>query len=84
MGAMTTLQVADIERDVPGFLRRVEAGEPLLIVRDGEPIAEVRPVNGRDESTPRPYGLAKDDGIWIADDFDAPLPEDILRDFEGR
>ena len=21
---------------------------------------------------------------WIADDFDAPLPEDVLVDFEGR
>ena len=31
----------------------------------------------------RPLGLDKGKG-WIADDFNAPLPEDILADFEGR
>jgi hypothetical protein len=33
-------------------------------------------------TTPRPYGLAKGDFV-VPDDFDDPLPEDILRDFEG-
>jgi len=31
---------------------------------------------------PRHPGLLKDK-IWIADDFDAPLPEDVLETFEG-
>ncbi len=32
---------------------------------------------------PRPYGLAKGDFI-VPDDFDDPLPEEILAGFEGR
>lgn len=30
----------------------------------------------------RPFGLCKDEFI-VPDDFDAPLPDDILNDFEG-
>jgi hypothetical protein len=29
------------------------------------------------------YGALKGKG-WIADDFDAPLPDEILAQFEGR
>jgi len=32
---------------------------------------------------PRPWGLAKGEFI-VPDDFDAPLPESILADFEGH
>jgi len=35
------------------------------------------------ELTHCPYGLAEGEFV-VPDDFDAPLPEDILRDFEGR
>jgi hypothetical protein len=29
-------------------------------------------------------GLLKGKGGWLADDFDAPLPDEILAQFEGR
>lgn len=32
---------------------------------------------------PRPLGIDAGKG-WIAEDFDAPLPEDLLALFEGR
>jgi hypothetical protein len=32
---------------------------------------------------PRPMGLAKDQ-FTVPDDFNAPLPEDVLRAFEGK
>ena len=32
---------------------------------------------------PRPYGLCAGE-FTVPDDFDAPLPEDVLSDFEGR
>jgi len=32
---------------------------------------------------PRPFGLAKGEFV-VPDDFDTPLPEDVLADFEGR
>jgi hypothetical protein len=33
---------------------------------------------------PRKLGLLEGKGYWIADDFDAPLPDDLLDLFEGR
>ncbi len=34
------------------------------------------------ESQRRPYGLAQGQFV-VPDDFDAPLPEELLREFEG-
>ena len=66
---MTTITVHEIERDPLRYLQRVEAGETLLVVRGDRPVAEIKPVGA-------PAG--------VPDDFDAPLPESTLGDFEGR
>ncbi len=63
------------------LLRRVAAGEEITIANRGVPVARLVPV-----STKKPkrklgfYG----ETIKIADDFDAPLPDEILDAFEGR
>lgn len=79
---MSTISVQEIQRDPSAFLRRVEAGEALLVVRDDRPVAEVKPVPGP-AGQPRPYGMCAGQ-FTVPDDFDQPLPEDILKDFEGR
>ena len=80
---MTTVSINEFQRDLIGYLRRVEAGETLLVARADEVVAEIRPV---DRSTHgkqlRPVALATGE-FSVPDDFDAPLPEDILRTFEG-
>ncbi len=39
----------------------------------------------RPEKSPRREGMGMDAGQgWVADDFDAPLPPDLQRLFEGR
>jgi antitoxin (DNA-binding transcriptional repressor) of toxin-antitoxin stability system len=79
---MSTISIHDIERDLPGFLHRVEAGEAFLVLRDNHPVAEVKPVlNSRDQL--RPFALAAGE-FTLPDDFDKPLPENILEEFEGR
>jgi antitoxin (DNA-binding transcriptional repressor) of toxin-antitoxin stability system len=79
---MVAVTVSDIEQDLPVYLRRVEAGETVVVLRDGRPIAEIRPV-AVDLQQPRPYGLAADE-FTTPDDFDEPLPDDIIAAFEGR
>jgi hypothetical protein len=37
----------------------------------------------KQEKRPIVLGLLEGEG-WIAEDFDAPLPDEILREFEGR
>lgn len=82
--SMVTISVDEIQRDPVGYLRRVEAGETLLVVRSNRPVAEIKPVQ-RDsaERTLRPAGLCAGD-FTIPEDFDEPLPEEVLRGFEGR
>jgi antitoxin (DNA-binding transcriptional repressor) of toxin-antitoxin stability system len=79
---MTTITVEQIQQNPEAFLRLIQTGESLILTRDNEPVAEVTPIK-RPASGRRPIGLAKGQ-IVIADDFDAPLPEEILREFEGR
>ena len=79
---MAQVNIEDIQRDLSTYLQRVEAGETLLIVRAGKPVAEVKPVLTGVE-TPRPFGLSAGE-FSVPNDFDAPLPEDILNSFEGK
>lgn len=60
------------------LLERVAAGEEILITRRGEEVARLVPA-----VVPRRPELGTDRGrLTVPDDFDAPLPEDLLRDFE--
>jgi prevent-host-death family protein len=63
------------------LLRRVAAGEEITISNRGVPVALLIPV--RQKKSKRKLG-AFGDTIKIADDFDAPLPDEILDAFEGR
>ena len=79
---MARVSVEEIRRDVSTYLQRVEAGETLVIVRAGQAVAEIKPIVSRAE-TLRPFGLCVGE-FTVPDDFDAPLPEDILKAFEGQ
>lgn len=62
------------------LVERAEAGEEIVIARNGEPAVRLVPVSSTS-------ALAEIRGAWrgrvrIADDFDE-LPEDIARSFEG-
>ncbi len=78
---MGTISAQEIQRDPLAFLRRIEAGEALLVVTDQRPLAEVRPLPVA-ATQPRPFGLCA--GLFtVPADFDRPLPDDILKEFEG-
>lgn len=61
---------------------QVEAGETLVIVRADKPIAELKPIPPSSKQL-RPFGLCAGE-FTVPDDFDAPLPEEILSAFEGK
>lgn len=62
------------------LLQRVAAGEEVTIARAGTPVARLVAVEAK--KSPRPMGFARDQ-VWVADDFDAPLPDDLLKAFYG-
>ena len=62
------------------LIDRVNAGEEVVISRHGRPVARLVPPN--DAPPKRKLGTLKGK-IWVSDDFDAPLPDDVLKLFEG-
>ena len=81
-GRMSTISLHDLAHDPVALLDRVTAGEHFVVIRDGHPVAELRPIT-MSGLNPRPYGLAVG-AFVVPDDFDDPLPNDILREFEGQ
>lgn len=77
---MSTITVQDIQRDPVAFLQRVEAGEWFLVLRGEQPLAEVRPLAA--SGGPRPFGLCAGQ-FTVPAEFDHPLAEEILKEFEG-
>lgn len=60
------------------LLRRVAAGEEIVIARGGQPVAKLVPVGSRRRSFGRDRG-----SFEVPENFDDPLPENVLRDFEA-
>jgi antitoxin (DNA-binding transcriptional repressor) of toxin-antitoxin stability system len=78
---MSTISVQDIQSDPQSFLRRIEAGEAFVVVRGERQLAEVRPL-ATASTQPRPFGLCAGQ-FTVPDDFNRPLPDDILKEFDG-
>jgi prevent-host-death family protein len=78
---MVQVSVEELQRDLTMYLQRVEAGETVVIVRAGQPVAEMKPVVLGTKQL-RPFGLCARE-FTVPRDFDAPLPEGILKAFEG-
>ncbi len=77
---MTTINVHEAKTHLSRILDRVAGGEEVLIARAGKPVARLVPIEVEKKTrTPGTYHGR----IQIGDDFEAPLPEDVLQDFEG-
>lgn len=75
------VSVEEIEKDPREYLHRVLEGETVIVFEKDRPVAEMRPLPKR--AGMRPIGLAKGDFV-VPDDFNDPLPEDVLQLFEGE
>jgi antitoxin (DNA-binding transcriptional repressor) of toxin-antitoxin stability system len=79
---MVNVTVEEIQRNPLKYLRQVEAGETFVIVQSDKPSAELRSITPSSKQL-RPFGLCAGE-FTVLDDFDAPLPEEILSAFEGK
>jgi antitoxin (DNA-binding transcriptional repressor) of toxin-antitoxin stability system len=77
---MTTISVQEMERDPLGLIRRVEAGETVIVTREERAVAEIKPVSAP-TNEPRPFGLCAGE-FTVPANFDQPLPESVLEEFE--
>lgn len=75
---MVEVNIHEAKTHLSRLLRRVATGEEIVIARAGKPVARLVPFEplGRRE-------LGRDSGAFVVpEDFDAPLPEEVVRDFE--
>lgn len=78
------MHIVNIHEAKTQFSKLVESamnGEETIIAKSGKPVAKLIPIS-LDKPRRRP-GVLKGK-IKIADDFDAPLPNDFLDAFEGH
>ncbi|MBD2564237.1 MULTISPECIES: type II toxin-antitoxin system Phd/YefM family antitoxin [Nostoc] len=78
---METVNIHQAETNLSQLLLRVEHGEEIIISDRGIPIAKLVPFrtlsNRRDS-------LGQDKGRFVVpEDFNAPLPDEMLAAFEG-
>jgi prevent-host-death family protein len=73
------VNVHEAKTHLSRLLEQAMAGEGVVIMKSGRRLARLVPV----ESAPvrRQLGTAKGDFV-VPEDFDAPLPEGVLREFE--
>lgn len=79
---MARTGTADVNAELSGLVERVQRGEEIVIARDGEPVAKIVGLD-RPKVDRRAFLGSLKGRIWVADDFDAPLPDAVQRAFEG-
>ena len=79
---MQTINIHAAKTQFSRLVDEAAAGEEIIIARAGKPVARLVPLA---TPTARKRVLGSMAGKWtIPDDFDAPLPDDVLDAFEGR
>ena len=76
-----TVNIHEAKTHFSRLLARVRNGEEVIIAKAGKPVARLVPVTP--QAAQRRAGSAAGQ-VVIMPDFDAPLPEDILRAFGGK
>jgi prevent-host-death family protein len=78
---MQTVNIYEAKTQLSKLVDLASSGTDVVIARAGKPVARLTSL--KEEKRPLVFGLLEGEG-WIADDFNAPLPDDILAGFEGR
>jgi prevent-host-death family protein len=73
----------EAKTQLSSLVERAAKGEEFVIAKAGKPMARLIPLTTEDlpEKPLRKFGQNVLGITYIADDFDAPLAEDVLRDF---
>lgn len=78
---MQTVNIHEAKTNLSRLVEEVAAGEEVIIAKAGKPMARLVPLAAAPKK--RRLGLFKGQ-LNVPDDFDAPLPEEVLALFGGR
>lgn len=79
---MKPINIYDAKTRFSELVDKAAAGSDVVVSRNGRPIAKITRLEG-DQKQRIKFGTLKGK-IKLRADFDAPLPDEILADFEGR
>lgn len=74
---MQSVNIHEAKTHLSRLVEEAAEGEEIIIAKAGRPVARIVALPS---NKPRKLGLLKGK-FTIPDDFDAPLPDDVLRDF---
>ena len=75
------INIHEAKTHLSRIVDEVAAGAEVIIAKAGKLMARLTPIAG--VRRPKKLGLLKGK-IKVPDDFNAPLPEDVIASFEGR
>ncbi len=78
---MIRVNIHEAKTHLSRYLQRVAEGESVIICKRNIPVAELRPIAQRPKKL-RPVGLDKGK-FEVGPEFFLPLPDDILKGFNG-
>ncbi len=78
---METINVHAAKSQLSRLLDAVAGGEEVVIAKAGKPVARLISIDNPKQ--PRQLGTLAGE-FTVPDDFDDPLPDDVLAGFEGR
>ena len=79
--AVQTVNIYQAKTQLSKLVDLASSGTDVVIARAGKPMARLTSL--KKEKPVINFGALEGKG-WIAEDFDAPLPDDLLAQFEGR
>lgn len=79
---MANVNIYQAKTQLSKLVDQAAEGKDVVISRNGKPVARLIGIHQKQKRMVG-FGALKGKG-WIADDFDATLPDDILTQFEGR
>ena len=78
---MEQVNIHQAKTHLSQLLTRAMAGENIVIAKAGKPMVRLVPIENPEED--RVLGI--DEGLFVVpEDFNRPLPEDMLAAFEGE
>jgi prevent-host-death family protein len=75
-----TVNIYEAKTNLSRLVEQAAAGEEIVIAKAGKPLARLTPL--RNTKKPRKPGCLAG-RFRLSDDFDAPLPDELLDAFEG-
>lgn len=77
---MNTVNIYDAKTHLSKLIDQAAGGDDILIARSGKPVARLTSLTTLRRHVR--FGVLKGE-IRISEDFDEPLPDDVIKSFEG-